>query len=451
MRVQVRKLREVMGLLQPVISKKPTIKVIGNILLKDGKAIASDLENTLILDFPEATEELLIHKDALDFLRFIPGDTMAEISGQAGENRTLLISCGGSKRTCPWADVEEYPPLPLIPHLTWHLDGDRLLDALGMAVPYVCNDASRPLLTGVTVELGEQLSFVAAGDGHRMFYQEIKASASDPATMVIPLTTVALLNNLWRKASKPADPAVDALLFQVALAKRLISLGIRIEQKEDQAEGLMAAQFGDVTLLSKLITGTPPRWTEVIPQDPPQKLKVFAQDLYRSLLQVKDVAQEANNIVRLSWTDNTLKVVARGIQTAEAECFATIIGGEGHIAFNLSYLLEYLKGRQGLVEIGVISPQQAARFLNGQCTVVIMPVSVKEDGPEETSNQAGEGSEARKEGEGSEQGEAIQESDQGKPEEAQSPQPSGEEKEPVTAASTPAKPKKPRRPSKAKK
>ena len=452
MKVEVRRLREVMELVAPVIPREPGMAIVKHILLRDGKAIATDLQHTIIMDFPEATGELLLHRDALDFLKFIPGDTMAEISIRENDIKSILISCEGSRRSLPWADVQDFPPLPVLPDIQWHLDGDRLQETLVMASAYAGRDQSRPVLAGITLTLEEDQSFVASGDGYRMFYREIPETSESTITVIIPIGTVRLLRDLWKKASRPEAPATDALITEIALARRLIGLGIRMEDKGNRVEGLMVARFGGITLLSRLITGTSPDWRGVIPLNPPQKLKVFAEDLYRALQQVREVAGENGGIMRLHWDDNRLKVTATaGEQTAEAEAFATIEGGGGHIGFNIRYLTEYLKHRQGLVEMGVTSPGQSVCFLDGKCTVVIMPVAVSEDTRGEASDQTREETQTSQ-GRGAGEGDDVSEETNGdEPEEVETPEHPREKKGAIRTGNAPARTKRQSRSGKARK
>ncbi|MFA4836772.1 MAG: DNA polymerase III subunit beta [Dehalococcoidia bacterium] len=434
MRVQVRKLRDVMGLLQPVIPKKPTIKVIGNILLKDGKAVAMNLETTVIADFPEADGQALLPLSLLDFLRYVPGDTVARIDPE-GE-RTMSISCNGSKRTFPYTDPDEYPPAPELPPLDLHVDGDRLLEAMEMAAPYAARKDDRPVLKGVTLVIGKEGSHVAAGDGFRMFYKGIPCKA-EPTVRVIPEEAVSLMKDLWKKTARPESPAMDALLAQIAIARRIIRLGFN-----DSVEpGVMAARFGEVTVLVKLIGGTPPDFAAVIPTVHEHSLKLFAQDLYRAVLQVANVAAEGAGIVRLQWSGNELKVSAvADDQTVEAQTFVTSEGGDGCIAFHVAYLLKYLKERQGMVDLKCNRPDGPGLFLDGKSTVVIMPMFVQwGDTP---SDEESEAFQTQEEGEVPADRDTGREGGHDQPEEAPADEPPPKEKEAVPAESAPARPRK---------
>ncbi len=60
MKMRVDKLIDALKLTQPVILKKPTIPSLKYLLLKDVKAVATDLEKMVIIDLPEATEDCLV-------------------------------------------------------------------------------------------------------------------------------------------------------------------------------------------------------------------------------------------------------------------------------------------------------------------------------------------------------------------------------------------------------
>lgn len=381
MRVQVRKLRDVMGLLQPVIPKNPTLRILSNVLLKDGKAMAMNMEATVIVDLPEAGEGILVPITLIEFLNYVPGHIIADIGRD--EKGNVAVVCGTSKSVFPYVDPEDYPRMPDLPLFDLQVDGDKLIGAMMLAKPYMARTGERPTLKGVTLVIGPEKSHVAAGDGYRMFYKDIPCRA-DPRLWIIPDTTVPLLQELWKKTAVPEIPAVDALLVQVAIAKRLMRLGV-IEQEESQR---LVASFGKVTLVSRLIGGTPPDWMAVIPTAYKSCLTVFAPDLYRAILQVATVAGDGLGKVRLDWDSNELRIsTGDNEETAQAMIFVTLDGQPGYIAFNYHYLLSYLKPRQGMVDIRFDKPDRPGVFLDGQCIAVIMPVldtPTKEEKPQES-------------------------------------------------------------------
>lgn len=384
MQIQVKKLRENLALLGAVVPKKPHLPILTNVLLRDGRAVATDLEVALSLEFPEARGIYLIpHKDVLDYLRFVPGDTLAKLS-QDGD--TLTISCGASHSTFPGASLDDYPPqtFELEGAQELYLDGDRLVEALQMALDYAAKDDSRPVLRGVTLVLEEGSAWAAAGDGYRMFYKEIPCKDGTVMTTIIPTKAVEALGQLWKQQAKTGvNPTVDTLLVELAIAKRLISLAFTQER--------MVARFGQVTLAVNLIQGIPPQWKPLIPRESTHRVKFLAEDLYRVARQVQGIAADGNGILRLSWAAGEMTVTARGgTQTAEVKIPAVCEDEGGRIAFNIKYILEYLKGNERLVELGVSTPTAPGCFLDGRSAVVIMPMSVQDEASKEAEDKAPE-------------------------------------------------------------
>jgi len=371
MRVQVRKLRDTMGLLQPLVPKKPTYAILANILLKDGKAMAKSMETTVMIDLPEASEAMVLPVSLIDFLSYVPGDSIAEICRDGNGNN--VVTCGGSKRNFPYIDPKEFPAMPETPTLDLHADGDGLLEALTMARVYASKDDDRPVLTGVTLSLGPEKSYVAAGDGYQMFHKEIPCTG-EPLILVIRESAIHLLRDLWKKTARADTPVADALLAEIAIARRIVQMGV-VERDDTK---MLFARFGNVTFATRLIGGSPPDWLSLVPTGHKTILKLFAQDLYRTILQVANVAAEAGGAVRLAWADNVLAVSAiTDEQTVEARTIVSIEGENGHIAFNCAYLLNYLKTVQGMVDVRIIAQDSPATFLDGKCTVVIMPMFIK--------------------------------------------------------------------------
>lgn len=390
MRVQVRKLRDTLEILEPLVPKSPTMKVLGNILLKDGQALAVSLETKVMVDLPEASEAVVLRPGVIDFLRFIPGDTIVEITPKV--NGQTVVACGKSTSSFPFVNPDDFPGLPEIPDLNLHMDGDRLIEAIIMARPYMPRrDESRPVLNGVTVSIGPEKSYVAAGDGFRMLFKEIPLK-SEACVWVIPDEVIPKLIDLWKKTAQPDPPEVDALLTQMMIAKRLMRVGTAVQ---DEVTTLFA-RFGKVTLATRLVSGTPPEWLTLVPSGHVSTLKVNSQEFYRAVQQVADVAGEGSGIVRLAWEGSELSVIAKADdQTAEVVVPIALEGEEGNIAFNIRYLSDYLKPRQGTVEIKLSDPSRPGLFLDGRCTVVVMPILLAKETPTEEpseppANQASE-------------------------------------------------------------
>jgi len=365
MRIKVERLREALMLLQPAIPRKPTLAALANILLKDGRAVATNLETWAILALPEVEGECLIpHHSARELLKYVPGYDFLTIE-QA--DKRVNLSWDGGKASYDVTDVKDYPPVPEVSVSTESpLDGDSLVKALMSVLPYCSSDSARPVLTGVTLSLGATIEAVGA-DGFRLAIKSVSDAYPVEQEVIIPASSVAILSHLWDKLPPPVPPQ-DSLVQQV-ISKRQLQLGL--------ADSTLLARFGRVTLVSKLIEGTPPRYKQLIPQDTPLKVRVFAPELDRAVRRVRDMARDSSGIVRLSWTDTTMTVSAKAADKGEvqADLLVQTEGGAGKVAINVSYLLEYLSGREGLLTIGVSGGTSPVLFRHGTSPLVlIMPL-----------------------------------------------------------------------------
>jgi len=367
--VQVRELREAMGLIGPIVPKKPVLEALSCVQLRNGQAMATDLEISATVDLPGFEGHCLVpYRPVLDLIRYIPGHEVLAIE-QRG--RDLNLSWSEGKASYETYEPVDYPPLrEPEAKVEAIVDGDTLVSSLLAMVGYCATEESRPVLTGVTVFLGDSVE-IAAGDGYRMAYRTlpvaIPTEEDGMSNVIIPTRAIEFLNHLWTKAPRTA-PAVDSLVELVSSRGKLhLSLG---------SNGLRA-RFGPVSMVSQLIAGTPPNFKQLIPTEPPTGVYIYAPDLERAVRRVRGVAEDAKGIVRLAWENGTMTVSARGEEKASVEATIPVQtqGDPGKVALNVKYLLEYLKGKTGMVTMGITSPTAPVLFRYASSPLVlIMPM-----------------------------------------------------------------------------
>ncbi len=369
MQIQVRKLREAMQLLEPVVPRQTALPILHNVLLKDGRAIAGDLETFVFIDLPEADMECLIpHNAVMELLKYVPGNEMLTIEAD-GE---LTLSWDGGKSSYPRAKPEEYPPEPeLVVKTEGSTDGNVLVTALAFAANYCANEASRPVLNGVAIFPGENLD-IAAGDGFRMAYQTIPATFAIEEPLIIPSSAVWVLNSLWQH-TKP-DVTLGDSLVKLVMNKRLMDIAL-VEAKGSGA-ALLRVCFSGVTALIKLIQGTPPNFKQLIPKETPTKVQLFPGDLERAVRRLSAIAKDGKSIVKLSWTNDTMTVSASSDEMGKVEGTLPVqADNPGEVSLNISYILEYLKGKEGLITLGFSGGTAPVVFRHrGSPLVLVMPM-----------------------------------------------------------------------------
>jgi len=373
MQIKVQKLREVMKLLEPVVPKKTTLPILQNVLIKDGRAIAGDMEAFVLIDLPEADIECLLPlKPVLQLLKYVPGNETLTTEA----NKELKFTWDGGKSSYPLVKAKDYPVIrEITAKAQGTMDGNTLMAALAFARGYCASDETRPVLSGVTIFPGENLD-VAAGDGFRMAYQTIPVSFPIEKPIIIPSGAVSLLYSLWQH-TRP-DVALGDSLVGTITQKRQIDVTFA-EGKEGAPDKLQAC-FSNVAVQIALISGTPPDFKRLIPKDIPNKVQLFPGDLERAVRRLSAIAKDGSGLVQLSWTKDTMTVSASSDEMGEMEGTLPVqTDTPGKVALKSSYLLEYLKGKEGFITMGVTSKTDPVVFRHrASPLVIVMPMFPKD-------------------------------------------------------------------------
>ena len=418
MQMRVERLRETLKLLQPIVPKKTTLPVLKNVLLQDGKAIATDIDIAVALDLPGVEGKCLIpHHQVLEMLKYVPGNEMVTI--ECAKETGLVLSWDGGKASYGAEDPMTFPAWPEVKEAkaTGEVDGDRLIPVLKSAMQYCATEEARPVLTGVSLSFGETIE-VAAGDGFRMAYYILPLPFPAQQKVIVTASFVEALADLWAKLP-PAPPMADTLVGQL-VSKRMINLTMD--------ENKLVASFGTVTIATKLIVGSAPDFSKLIPAEPALKVRVFAPDMERAVHRVKQIAREASGIVRFTWDDVSMMIAAESKDggSIEAQIPVQAEGGPGRVAVNVAYLLNYLKGKEGLISMSVNDRSSPVLFRNGPSTplVVIMPMFAEWPDEKKAKAEAKEApAESSEEGpEDEETGEPPENQECGEPPEAEKPE-----------------------------
>lgn len=363
MQMKVNALREALELLKPVIPKKSTLSVLANTHLNEGRVEATDLESAAFLDLEEADGRCLVPLlSVLDLLKRVPGNELLTIEQKA---KHLSLTWPGGSASYEVDKPADYPGFPKIekkPQKT--VDGDTLVPALSSLIGYCSTDEARPVLTGVTLYLGENLE-IAAGDGFRIAYKSLPINfiVQGVDTAIIPAPAIRFLAHLWDKTPREA-PSGDSIV-QIVTAKRKIALTFY--------DGRLAANFGRVTWMTKLIQGEPVKMKQLLPKETPPQVKFMALDFERAVRGVLGPARDSSGIVRLSWSEKSMAVSAKSDEKGSVETTIPVEADEsGKVAINANYLLDFAKGKEGLITMGTQGEKLPVLFRHSTSPLVLM-------------------------------------------------------------------------------
>lgn len=369
MEMQVGRFREMMELLKPAVARKPTIKTLGSILIKDGKAVATNLEIMLITAIPEAgkMKTLIPVTEVEKVLKFVPGREMLQVESKA---KKLSLSWRGGKASFELESPSNFPEIPeFVPETEASLDLDALIPALVAIQPYAATEDTRPVLHGTTLLLKDPI-VVCAGDGFRMADKELSLSFPKEYTTVIPFGVVAVLKHLWAKT--PRTPPASDELIPVIMAKKHAMVA------HDGKTGLRFQFNSSTTAIVKLVDGNPPDFLKLVPKEAPVlRVHALATEIELAARRLMGTALDEKGIVRMVFEEDTMTLSAKkdGQEVESTVRTMQNMGTPNRFAVNVSYLLQYLSGKQGLITIEWTGGTSPIVFrTKNEPRVIIMPM-----------------------------------------------------------------------------
>ena len=356
------------------VSPRTTLPILNNVLMETSpeglKLTATNLEIGIVdhVDAEVATEGsvTLPAKLLTEFVAQLPNEQLEmELDTKT---QTLNARCG------PYHDVKirgidaaEFPPLPPREDgLTVTLDQAELVPAIEQTVVAASADDGRPVLTGVLTQLGGDVLTLAATDGHRLAVRTLPAKSSD---------------NVGSDEDGAADSVIIPARALQELSRILKGEGT-VEMSMGRSRNHVFFSLPRVELMSRLIEGTYPNYSQVIPEQSNTTITVSAKKLLERTRGVAIFARDSANVVRIKTEAGEIAISANTseVGSSEASVSAEIDGADIQIAFNSRYLLDVLAlvasekvsmGFNGPLSPGVVKPAGRDDY-----TYVIMPVRV---------------------------------------------------------------------------
>jgi DNA polymerase-3 subunit beta len=218
------------------------------------------------------------------------------------------------------------------------LDADALVKGLRATLFASSGDEAKQLLTGVHLRLNAKGLECAATDGHRLAVLRL-AGAGNGAAPAEPL----------EEGSEPED------LFAVTVPARSLRELERLLSGRPSKEplslfcdrGQVVVLWADQVLTSRSLDGTYPNYRQLIPPGFNRRIVLDRRALVASLERVAVLADQHNNVVKLSSDPAAGQVLIRAdaqdVGSGSESLAAVIEGEEIEIAFNVRYLLDGLK------------------------------------------------------------------------------------------------------------
>ena len=323
-------LLKAMSRAQSVVERRNTIPILGNVLIEaEGDKIsfrATDLD----IEVVDKTDAMVLQAGATtvgahtlhEIVRKLPDGAMVELADDAAAGR-LTVKAGRSNFSLATLPREDFPVMASAEYdCNFAVDAPVLRRLFDKSKFAISTEETRYYLNGVYMHAaegaeGKSLRCVAT-DGHRLARIDapLPQGADGLPGVIVPRKTVGELRKL-----------LDDDDTQIAVSV---------------SETKVRFATPEVTLTSKVIDGSFPDYSRVIPTGNTRRLEVDATEFSRAVDRVSTVSSERSRAVKLSLDEDrlVLSVNAPDSGAAEEE-LAVAYGAEPlEIGFNAKYLQE---------------------------------------------------------------------------------------------------------------
>jgi DNA polymerase-3 subunit beta len=356
------------------VATRTTLPITNNVLLATDegrlKLVATNLEMAISCWIGAKIEEegtITVPARLLtEFVSSLPSDTIdVALSPQT---KTLGLKCARFEARISGVDAKDFPPIPAVDEgITTKVEVEALRQGINQVVFAAATEESRPVLTGVCAQFEGDSLTLAAADGFRLAVYKLPISTpvSEKTEVIIPARTLSELNRLIADEEETVDITLNPNKSQVLF------------------------RLKSIELVSQLVQGTFPNYSQLIPQSYNTRVIVSVADFLRATKTASIFARDGSGIVRLVITPGgelnpgKLTVSARSEEIGDdvGEIDATVEGDESKIAFNGRYLTDVLsvlhESQVALETTNPSSPGLIRPVGTENYTHVVMPMFVQ--------------------------------------------------------------------------
>ena len=363
-----------LGVVGRAVATRTTLPITQNVLISTDqgrlKLAATNLEIAISTWLGAQIEE----EGAIT----IPARLLTELVNSLPEERidlstdqqpTLLdVQCARYEAHINGTDSEDFPPIPTVESgVVGKVQAKVLQEAIDHVAFAAATEDSRPVLTGIKVEIeGDQFTFAGA-DGFRLavYTATLAEPMAEDASFIIPARTLQELSRLIGDNDETVEFTVTSSKSQALF---------RLE---------------NVEVVTQLIQGTFPNYSQLIPQSYDTRAILNLNDFLHATRTASIFARDGSGIVRLVVTPGQdgdagkLAILSRTEEVGDnqGEIDAEIEGGESKIAFNSRYLtdlLSVLHGDTVALEMTTPSSPGVIKLVDKESyTHVVMPMFVQ--------------------------------------------------------------------------
>ena len=324
-----------LSVVQRAVATRTTLPITQNVLLSTDnsrlKLAATNLEIAISTWIGAQVEEegsITIPARLLtEFVNSLPAERI-DIAMKP-QPLGLDLECARFEAHINGRDADDFPPIPTVESgVIGKISSSVLKDAITHVAFAAATEESRPVLTGIKVDLkGDSFTFAAA-DGFRLAVYEGKLAeaVSEDVSFIMPARAFQEVNRLIGSD----DTTIE---FTVTPSK---------------SQALFRLE--NVELVSQLIQGAFPNYSQLIPEGHDTRAEVARTAFLSATRTASIFARDGSGIVRVkvlpaeNGSSGTIEISSRAEELGdnEGKIDASVEGDESKIAFNSKYLSEVL-------------------------------------------------------------------------------------------------------------
>lgn len=356
--------------LQGVVNQRSTLAILSNALLEaEGDVLtlhATDLDTSVstscVCEVLEPGRVTLHAKSLFDIVKSLQEDTL-ELETE--DNHWAQLRAGAVSCRIVGTHPDDFPERPDVQRVKLYPIGtERLLDMIDKTLFSISTDDARLNLTGAFFKITEQDTFLMVStDGHRLSKIETRPDEFDVDDQIPELLQEGII--VPKKGLSEIKRTVSAKGSE-------LSFGL--------VDNNIVFRHGPTSLSIRLIDGTFPDFTQVLPAESDKKASVSRETLVQSLRFVSLFASPRTNNVRLSLSEEGLELYASEPSRGEGRKLVPVAyhGPPVKAGYNYKYLLDVLNvldGDEVSIEIiDTLSPTLIRDTSREEMLFVVMPM-----------------------------------------------------------------------------
>lgn len=349
-----------------IVDRKPAVPILSNICLEfaENSIIlrSTDLDHGVISTVKANVETFGIAavsaQTFLDVIKKSPDQSTIYIN-LADQGRKVVINAGKSKFELATANVSEFPKIiPLESETNFQLDVSSVAHLIDRTKFAISTDETRHVLNGMYLHKEKNKIKVAATDAHRLAVTEINVDfETDFSPLILSRKTIFELRKL-------IDMNNDNVNITITNSQIMFSMK-------------------NVKLIARLVEGTFPEYSRVIPDAHPYSFLVNRKRFIEAIDRVSVTSDDKSRAVKLYAQNNVLRISSANsnISSGDDEIDIEYSYELWTAGFNPRYILDVAECLDSSEELKLvikdtISPLLITSNSESESLFVIMPMRI---------------------------------------------------------------------------